>query len=316
MVEDLDIRHIPVMLAEVLEVLGRPGSKIVVDATVGGAGHAEALLETLKEAQLIGLDIDAQAVQRAARRLKKYGARARVTKAHFADMDAVLDAMDVGKVDAILMDLGVSSFHLDDPSRGFSFMKAGPLDMRMDRSREVTAERLVNTLSEKELATIFRKYGEEPYAFRFARAIVSRRKKGAITTTADLASVVAAAMPARAGRRGVHPATRVFQALRIAVNGELDRIGEAIEKAVDRLNPGGRIAVISFHSLEDRIVKTTLGALTRRCVCPRDFPMCVCGEPGKVALVLKRPRTPGNEELAANPRARSAKLRAAERLAA
>lgn len=289
---------------------------MVVDATVGGGGHAEAILEKAPSVKLlIGLDRDMEAVERARKRLARFGERAIVDKAHFADIGAALDRLDVGKVDAVIMDLGVSSFHLDDAGRGFSFRLKGPLDMRMDKEREITAADIVNTADEKKLASIFREFGEERYAARIAKAIVRERRSAPIEDTLTLAGIVERAVPKRSGAER-HPATRVFQALRIAVNEELDRLGEAIESAVDRLNPGGRIVVISFHSLEDRIVKNTLADMKVRCVCPKDIPVCVCGRPGKVVPLTKKPVTPSAKEIEENPRARSAKLRAAERLQA
>lgn len=309
------MKHVPVLLEETISLLDQPGIKTVVDATVGGGGHAEALLSRFGRIdRLLGIDRDAQAVQRAGDRLARFGSRVTMVKASFAEIGEVLDRMGIGMVDAVLMDLGVSSFQLEDAARGFSFMKDGPLDMRMDKDQKTTAAHMVNGLSEQELASIFFEYGEERHSRRIARAILRQREQAPIQTTLELAKTVAAVSP-RGGSK-IHPATRVFQALRIAVNGEIEKLRPSIEGAVARLNPGGRIAVITFHSLEDRIVKNTFADLAGRCVCPRSAPVCVCGAKGVVSILTKKPLAPSDEEVGANPRARSAKLRAAEKLAA
>jgi 16S rRNA (cytosine1402-N4)-methyltransferase len=301
------------LLDEVLALLAGPSARIVVDATLGGGGHAEALLERAPGiGLLVGIDRDEEAVARAARRLARFGDRVRTVKAHFADMGEVLEAMGVGKVDAVLMDLGVSSFQLEDGARGFSFQKDGPLDMRMDKSFHTSARDVVNGYSQQELTSIFWEYGEESAAKKIAKAIVRERAVEPITSTLHLAGIVESAAP-RHGRPGIHPATRVFQAIRIAVNGELARLKEAAETAVERLNPGGRLAIISFHSLEDRIVKNTFLDLAGRCVCPPAFPVCKCGRRQKVKILTKKPVQPGAGEVSINPRARSAKLRAVEK---
>lgn len=310
---DKRLEHVPVLLEEVLALLAGPSVRIVVDGTLGGGGHAEALLERAPGiGLLIGIDRDEEAVARAAQRLARFGDRVRTVKAHFADMGEVLEAMDVGKVDAVLMDLGVSSFQLEDGARGFSFQKDGPLDMRMDKSFHTSAQDLVNGYSQQELTSIFFEYGEESAAKKIAKAIVRERAVEPITTTLQLAGIVESAAP-RHGRPGIHPATRVFQAIRIAVNGELARLKEAAQTAVDRLNPGGRLAIISFHSLEDRIVKNTFLDLAGRCVCPPAFPVCRCARQQAVKILTKKPVQPGSGEVSANPRARSAKLRAVEK---
>lgn len=307
------MKHVPVLLDEVLRLLAGPDTRTVVDATLGGGGHAEALLERAPGiGLLVGIDRDEEAVQRAALRLARFGDRVRTVKAHFADMGEVLEAMGVGKVDAVLMDLGVSSFQLEDGARGFSFQKDGPLDMRMDKSFHTSAQDLVNGYSQQELTSIFWEYGEEPAAKKIAKVIVHERAVEPITSTLRLAGIVESAAP-RHGRPGIHPATRVFQAIRIAVNGELARLKEAVESAVDMLNPGGRLAIISFHSLEDRIVKNTFLDLAGRCVCPPSFPVCVCGRLQRVKILTKKPVQPGADEVSQNPRARSAKMRAVEK---
>lgn len=310
------MEHVPVLVDEILSIVSRPGRQIVVDATIGGGGHAEAILNAFEGVSLIGIDHDSEAVSRCANRLRNFGERVSCVNAAFENMGEVLDAKGVSLVDVILMDLGVSSFHLDDPRRGFSFQRSGPLDMRMDRSRKLNAAEIVNSYSEKELALIFRKYGQERLARRIARAIVAKREKSRIETTGHLAEIIEEVTPARSRKGRIHPATKVFQAIRIAVNNEIENLETAIDQAVNRLKPGGRVILISFHSLEDRIVKTTLRNLTRHCVCPKDLPVCACGAPGKVELLTKKPISPGAREIFDNPRSRSARLRAARRLAA
>ncbi|MGK7345075.1 MAG: 16S rRNA (cytosine(1402)-N(4))-methyltransferase RsmH [Candidatus Nitrospinota bacterium M3_3B_026] len=310
-------QHAPVMLGEVLSFVAHPGARVVVDATAGGGGHSEAILERVPGVELlVGIDRDEEAADRARARLARFGRRARVVKASFDRLGDVLDRLGMEKADAIVMDLGVSSYHLDEAERGFSFRLAGPLDMRMDRRRKLTAADIVNAADERELASIFRKYGEERKARRIAWAIARERRKAPIEDTLRLARIVEKAAGAPGGPRRIHPATRVFQALRMAVNDELGMLERGILEGVERLSPGGRIVVISFHSLEDRKVKQTFAGLTRRCVCPKELPKCVCGRPGKLRLLTKKPLRPGEKEVSENPRSRSAKLRAAERLAA
>lgn len=308
--------HIPVLLNEVLSFIGGPQTGIVADATIGGGGHAEAILRAMGMARVIGLDRDGEAVERVRARLTPiFPGRIRVEKARFDQLGEILDRLGTPQVDAALFDLGVSSFHLDDPARGFSFLRGGPLDMRMDRDDPLTAADLVNHREERELSLIFRQYGEERHAARIARAIVRERGRAPIETTGALAEIVAAAIPARDRRASsIHPATRVFQALRIAVNRELELLDPALRMAAERLSPGGRIAVISFHSLEDRIVKRTFMDMEPQCRCPKESPVCRCGRPGILRVLTRKPVSPGNAEVEQNPRARSARLRVAERL--
>jgi len=304
--------HEPVLLREVLAALAcRPGG-FWVDGTVGAGGHAEAILRaSAPDGRLFGCDRDAEAAEAARRRLRPFGARVIVQHADYRRIPALLDAIDAPPVSGLLLDLGISSLQLDEPGRGFSFQADGPLDMRIDRSQSGTAADLVNTLPEEGLAAILKEFGEERRAKRIARAIARARDRGPIATTRELAAIVAAASP---GPGRIHPATRTFQALRIATNGELEGLDHLLADATACLEPGGRIAVISFHSLEDRVVKRTLRSLTRRCVCPRDLPVCVCGRPGVVRLITPRALRPSPEEVRDNPRSRSARLRAAERL--
>lgn len=291
----------------------RPGGRWV-DATVGAGGHAEEILRlTTPDGWLLGCDRDADALAAAGRRLRPYAGRVVLRHTDFRRIPSILDGLGAVPVDGILVDLGVSSLQLDDPERGFSFRRDGPLDMRMDRSAPTTAADLVNSLLEGEIASILSRYGEEPAARRIARAIGRERRRAPITSTGRLASIVSRA----AGRRRprIHPATRAFQALRVAVNDEITGLDRFLEESAWRLRAGGRIVVISFHSLEDRIVKRTLQSLADRCLCPRDLPLCGCGRPNLVRVLSRRAARPAPRETAANPRARSARLRAAERLA-
>ncbi len=306
--------HIPVMVQEVLHYLNCRGEGIYVDATVGDGGHAAAICSRLKEpGLLIGLDWDDAALERAARRLAPFAGRFRLLRRSYTELEAVLWELGVSRVDGILMDLGVSTLQLSDPARGFSYRQDERLDMRMDRRLETDAARLVNELPEASLARIILRYGEERWARRIAAGIVAHREKeGPIQSGAELAEIVKRAIPAPARRRGGHPARRTFQALRIAVNRELENIESFLPQAVASLAPGGRICVIAYHSLEDRIVKRFFREHSRSCSCPRGFP-CTCGGDGELLLLTRKAVRPAAEEIARNPRARSALLRAAER---
>ena len=302
--------HRPVMVEEVTEIFtaGPPGG--VLDATVGGGGHARALLSALPELRLIGLDQDADAVVAARAALSPYGARAEVVQGRFDHIDEILDRLGVGELAGALFDLGVSSFQLDTPERGFSYRFDAPLDMRMDRSQPMTAARLLNESTQEQLTRLFRMHGETRFAGRIAAAVVHSRP---VLTTRQLADVVSAAVPAAARRRG-HPAKRVFQAVRAAVNSELEILPAAVSSVVGRLSPGGRVVVISYHSGEDRAVKERLlYESTGGCACPPGLP-CVCGAVARVRLLNRGARKPSASEVAANPRAESARLRAAEAL--
>ena len=307
-------KHVPVMLTECVEGLRIRPDGLYVDATLGGAGHAACVAEKLTTGRLFGIDRDDVALREAGRKLAPFGDTVTFIKSDYRYLASRLRDAGVEAVDGILFDLGVSSFQLDEAQRGFSYMQDAPLDMRMDRSGGRTAAELVNTLSKEELQRILYEYGEERYAPRIAEAIVEKRQKKPIGTTLELADLIRSAMPAAARREQQHPAKRSFQAIRIAVNDELNAIGEALEAAVDILKPDGRILVISFHSLEDRIVKQTFVRLARGCICPSDFPACVCGQKAKLELVSTKPILPGEEEIRENPRARSAKLRIAQKL--
>lgn len=308
-------RHVPVLLTSVVEFL-RPAETggLIVDATLGLGGHAEALLERYGSARLLGVDRDPAALERAGRRLERFGDRARLVRGRHEELIEILEREGIEEVDGVLADLGVSSLQLDDASRGFSFRFDGPLDMRMGQSGETAAE-LVARVDARELETIIRDFGEEPMAGRIARAIVRARGEAPIETTARLAEVIRAARPRR-HHDEIDPATRTFQAIRIAVNRELEGLGRFIEGAVAHAKPGARVAVISFHSLEDRIVKQTFRALEGECVCPPGLPVCACGARASIEVLTRRPVTADAEEVAVNPRSRSAKLRVAERVAA
>jgi 16S rRNA (cytosine1402-N4)-methyltransferase len=310
--------HLPVLAEEVIEMLQPAAGSLQIDATVGGGGHTERILEASDpDGRLLGLDADGAAIARVARRLDRFGDRLVLRQANFRELAAVAPAAGFGAVDGLLFDLGLSSFQLADTERGFGFRAGGPLDMRFDASRGVSAAELLATLDATELTALFRRFGEEPHAPRIARAIVEARRVAPLTTAEELADLVERVAPRTPpGRRRIHPATRVFQALRIAVNEELDALAEALSAAVDLLRPGGRLVVLSYHSLEDRIVKRFLDAERKGCICPPSVPVCVCGRTPRLRLVTRPSLTPTDAEIAANPRARSARLRAAERIAA
>ncbi len=292
-----------------------PGQR-QIDATLGGGGHAVRILEANSpDGRLLGLDADQAAIARCQVRLAVFGERATLRQANFEELDEVAPAAGFGAVDGILFDLGLSSFQLADDERGFSFRSGGPLDLRFDVSRGRPATDLLRDLDERDLARILRTYGEEPFAGRIARAIVAQRRQAPIETADQLAVLVERAVPAPRGRRRTHPATRTFQALRIAVNRELEVLPRALTAAVDLLRPGGRLAVLAYHSLEDRIVKRFLAAERRGCICPPEVPVCVCGRSPRLRSIGPTPGFPSDDEIAANPRARSARLRAAQRLA-
>lgn len=313
-VTGMEFRHKPVMLKEVLEMLAVKPDGTYVDCTVGSGGHAAGILELLgREGRLIGLDRDPEALAAARVRLGN-DPRVQLVRANFRGLGAVLEELGISGVDGVLYDLGVSSYQLDNPGRGFTYWEDVPLDMRMDREDPVTAADLVNTLDGKELARIIREYGEERWATRIADFIVAARARQPITTTGQLVEVIKNAVPAGARRIGPHPARRTFQALRIAVNQELEALKESLAQAIAVLKPGGRLVVLSYHSLEDRIVKEFIRKAQAGCVCPPTAPVCVCGQKPQLVAVTKRPRTPTGEEMGRNPRARSAKMRAAEKV--
>ena len=306
--------HVSVLLNECLDGLNIRPDGIYVDGTLGGAGHSSQIAKRLTTGRLIGIDRDQVALKAAGERLAPYGDRVALVHANFCEIARVLQDLGIPGVDGILLDLGVSSPQLDDGQRGFSYMADAPLDMRMNREDALTAYDVVNTWSFEELRRILFDYGEERYAPRIAEAICRRREERPIDTTLELVDVIRGAMPAAALREKQHPAKRSFQAIRIAVNDELGSVEKVMADAIPCLNPGGRLAVITFHSLEDRIVKNAMGAASKGCTCPPNFPVCVCGKKPKVQLVNRKPITSTQEELEINPRARSAKLRVCEKI--
>ncbi len=310
----MDFHHITVLLDETIEQMQIDPSKVYLDGTLGGGGHASAIAAKLTTGRLIGLDRDEKALTAARERLAPWMDRVTLLHRNFRELDNALDGLGLEAVDGMVFDLGVSSPQLDDGARGFSYRTDAPLDMRMDATQRLTAWELVNRWPREQLKRIFYDYGEERYAPQIAAAIEKRRESAPIETTLELVDVIKSAMPPQALREKQHPAKRSFQAIRIAVNDELGALDTLMGMAVDRLNPGGRLAVITFHSLEDRIVKSALQEAARGCVCPPEFPVCVCGRKPKVRLITRKPIIPGGRELEANPRARSAKLRVAERL--
>lgn len=306
--------HKPVLLDEVIRYLRCTPGKFFVDGTVGGGGHARAILEkTAPDGRLIGIDWDEKALVKARSNLQSYEERLVLVQENFALIGPVLARLHIQAVDGILLDLGLSSFQVDEAARGFSFNLAGPLDMRMDTREKNTAAHLVNTLSEDKLAAIIRNFGEERWHRRIARHIVRARDEEAIETTDRLARVVYSAIPAGKRSRQRHPATRTFQALRLAVNRELDHLQTFLQGALDWLKPGGRLAIVSFHSLEDRLVKQAFANWARSCRCPARSPICQCEGRPLVRLVNKKPVVPGKSEIQANPRARSGRLRVVEK---
>ena len=305
--------HKPVLLHECLEALAIKPDGIYVDGTLGRAGHSLEIVRRLTTGRLIALDRDETAIEAANRRLGDYLDKVTLVHSNFSALDAVLHELGVHGVDGMLFDLGVSSPQLDEAQRGFSYKQDAPLDMRMDESAALTAREVVNTYSYEELRRILFEYGEERYAPAIAKRICQHREQKHIETTLELADIIRSAMPASALREKQHPAKRSFQAIRIAVNDELGELPPMLDAAEKNLKPGGRLAVITFHSLEDRIVKKKLQELAQGCICPPEFPVCVCGRKPKVKLITRKPIVSGEEELAENPRARSAKLRVAEK---
>lgn len=311
----MEFQHKSVLLQECIDALNIRPDGIYLDGTLGGAGHSSQIARRLTEGgRLIGVDRDRTALAAAKERLAPYADRVTLVHSNFAEIDAILDSLGIPAVDGMLFDLGVSSPQLDDASRGFSYMADAQLDMRMDKDDALTAGEVVNTWPQGELRRILYDYGEERYAPQIAAAICRAREKAPIETTLELVDIIRSAMPAQALREKQHPAKRSFQAIRIAVNDELGAVSRMMQAAVGRLNPGGRLAVITFHSLEDRIVKSEMQQAARGCTCPPEFPVCVCGKKPLVKLVTRKPIVSGPAELEENPRARSAKLRVAEKL--
>ena len=314
MAEKIEFSHRPVLLDECMEGLDIKPDGIYIDGTAGGGGHSSEIAKRLSDGRLISIDQDEAAIMAASARLQPLGKNTTVIRSNFCEIGTVCDSLGIENIDGVLLDLGVSSYQLDTAERGFSYNADAPLDMRMDKRKSLDAYTVVNTYSEQELKRILFEYGEERFSPQIASAIARERQKKPIESTAELANIIKYAMPPAAREGGHHPAKRSFQAIRIEVNSELDVILPAIKASVARLKKGGRIAIITFHSLEDRIVKQAFAELTRGCTCPKDFPICVCGNKPQVKILTKKPILPSTEELAVNSRSHSAKLRIAEKL--
>lgn len=310
----MEFKHVSVLLNECIEGLNIKDNGIYVDGTLGGGGHSSEILKKLSDkGLLIGIDQDRDALKAASARLQNYK-NVKYVHNNFYNVDSILNELGIEKIDGMLMDLGVSSYQLDTGDRGFSYMQDAPLDMRMNRDNLLSAYEVVNNYDEEELYRIIRDYGEEKFAKRIARFIVEKREEKNIETTLELVEIIKAAIPAKARREGPHPAKRTFQAIRIEVNSELSILNKAIEDGVNRLNKGGRMAIITFHSLEDRIVKLKFKELATACTCPKEFPICICGGKAKVKIISRKAIEPSKEEVDENPRSRSAKLRVIERI--
>ncbi|HET6420418.1 MAG TPA: 16S rRNA (cytosine(1402)-N(4))-methyltransferase RsmH [Geobacteraceae bacterium] len=311
----MDFRHYSVMPDEVVRFLSPKAGGVYVDGTIGGGGHSRLILEASSpDGVVYGFDRDEEALRAVAERLGGYAGRLRLLRKNFAELEESLAEFEIDRIDGFLLDLGVSSHQLDRGARGFSFQQDAPLDMRMDFSTGVTAEYLVNNLPEKELAGIIRDFGEERWAVRIAKRIVEARRLFPLKTTLQLVDIIKGSIPRAKWEDRLHPATRTFQALRIAVNDELESLEKGLVSGINMLARGGRIVVISFHSLEDRIVKNTFREFAKGCICPKSAPLCVCGKVPQLKIITPRPVLPRNEEIMANPRSRSAKLRVAEKL--
>lgn len=308
------MEHISVLLEECIKYLNIRPDGVYVDGTLGLGGHSEAILERLPEGKLIGIDRDDYALAAAGKRLARFGDRATLVKGNFSEVGQILDELGIGYVDGMLFDLGVSSPQLDNAGRGFSYMHDAPLDMRMDGQAALTAREVLNDWSEAELRSIFWRYGEERYSGRIAAAVVARRAEAPIETTGEFVEIIRGAMPAAALREKQHPAKRCFQAVRIAVNDELGSLERMLAQAPERLKTGGRLCIISFHSLEDRLVKEAIRSREAGCTCPKDFPVCTCGFVKTLKSVTRKPVAPAPQEMETNPRARSARLRIAEKV--
>ena len=311
----MEFKHTSVLFNECINGLAIKPDGIYVDGTLGGGGHASGICQNLsKNGTLIGIDRDRDALEAAEKRLAEYECKKYFVQSNYSDIKEVLEELEIEKIDGALLDLGVSSFQLDNPERGFSYMHDAPLDMRMSQDDDFTAYDVVNDYDAKELTEVIRKYGEERWASRIADFVVKARKTKPIETTSELVDVIKAAIPAAARRTGPHPAKRTFQAIRIEVNDELGQLERAVDEFCDVLAPGGRLCIISFHSLEDRIVKEIINKRINPCTCPKEFPVCVCGKVGDIKKSSNKPILPSEEELENNPRARSAKLRIAEKI--
>ena len=314
MSEDIQFKHKSVLLEEVIEELDLKPDGIYVDGTLGGAGHSSEMLRRAEIKKLIGIDQDPDAIKAASKKLESYGERAVIVKSNYENIGEIIKSQNIDKVDGILLDLGVSSYQLDTPDRGFSYMSDAPLDMRMDTESVKTASDIVNDYSEQELFKIIRDYGEDRFAKNIAKHIVAARSKKKIETTFELNEIIRASIPAKVRETGGHPSKRTFQAIRIELNRELEVLENSIGEMIDLLNDKGRLCIITFHSLEDRIVKAAFNTAERPCVCPPGFPVCVCGRKSKGKHLTKKAILPTEEEMEENPRSKSAKLRVFERV--
>ncbi len=310
----MEFKHYSVMLSETVDALKVKNDGIYADGTMGGGGHSYEILSREEGARLIGIDQDRDAIAASRKRLCSFGDRVTYVNDNFRNINSVLDNLGIDKIDGMVLDLGVSSYQLDNEERGFSYMHSAPLDMRMNKDASFSAYDVVNTYSEDELTDIFYRFGEENWSRRIAKFIIDKRKEGPVETTGELVDIIYAAIPLSARKDVAHPEKRVFQAIRIEVNGELDILKNAICDIAGRLKKGARLAVITFHSLEDRIVKQTFSELAKGCVCPPDFPVCVCGKKPEVRVITRKPILPSDKELEENSRSRSAKLRVIEKL--
>lgn len=311
----MEFAHVSVLLKETIEQLNIRPDGIYVDGTLGGGGHAFEVCKRLSDkGRFIGIDQDADAILAAGERLKEFGDRVTIVRSNYCNMRMELQKLGIDRVDGILLDLGVSSYQLDTAERGFTYREDAPLDMRMDQRQNKTARDIVNGYSEAELYRVIRDYGEDKFAKNIAKHIVSAREKKPIDTTGELSEIIKGAIPAKVRMNGGHPAKKTFQAIRIELNGELEVLKNSLDDMIDLLNPGGRICVITFHSLEDRIVKTIFKTNENPCTCPSNFPVCVCGNKPKGRLAVKKPIVPGEEELEENKRSKSSKLRVFERI--
>lgn len=311
----MEFKHKPVLYEEVIEYLNIKPEGTYVDGTLGGAGHTSGICNNLSEnGTIVGIDRDPAAINVGSKRLEKYLCNKIYVNDNYYNIKNNLQELGIQGVDGIVLDLGVSSFQLDNPERGFSYMNDAPLDMRMNPRDNFTAEDIINNYDEKQIYKIIKEYGEEKWAKRIAAFITDKRKDKPIKTTGELVEIIKAAIPASARREGPHPAKRTFQAIRIEVNSELELLEGAVENCIESLKPGGRICIITFHSLEDRIVKEVFNKHENPCTCPKEFPVCVCGKKADIKKVTKKPVVPGEKELEENPRARSAKLRVCQKL--
>lgn len=310
----MEFKHYSVMLKETVDALQIVPGGIYADGTMGGGGHSYEILSRCGDISLIGIDQDKEAIAAAKKRLCGFEGRFTQVNRNFSEIKSILSELNIDKIDGAVLDLGVSSYQLDNAERGFSYMHDAPLDMRMNRDGNLSAYDVVNGYSEAELTRIFYEYGEENWSKRVAEFIVKRRAERPVQTTGELVEIIKAAIPQKARREGSHPAKRIFQAVRIEVNGELRILRNAAEDFIDVLKPGGRLAIITFHSLEDRIIKQVFAEKAQGCTCPPEFPVCVCGKKPEIKLITRKPKLPTNAELAENSRSKSAKLRIAEKI--